>query len=163
MMAWKLLCGKLLGLWGGFALVSIAYVLALYLTLRLGRGLWRHKLRAQLAQKPQVMNKLEQIETRGPILILLLRLNPLAHFGMLNYALSLSNIPTWQILFFSWLGATPITLFNLFIGAHLTDLSHLEMGGISPTWSISIGVGLLVLLLFWLKGIFKSPPINKAP
>lgn len=153
MMLWKILCGKLLGLWGGFALVSLAYVLAIYCTLVLGRSVLQARVRERLKEKPEIWDKILQIEERGPVFILLLRLNPLAHFGLLNYALSLSKIRTLAILFYSWLGATPITLLNLWIGVHAGEIFALKWASQSKYWSLGIGALLLGILYLWLRSL----------
>lgn len=160
LMLWKLFCGKVYGIFFGFLIVSCAYVLALYLSLFLGRTFFRDKIRAKAERNPKILATLEKLEAKGAVLILMMRINPMAHFGMLNYALSLSKISTIKVVFFSWLGAAPLTLFNLWMGWQSSNILQ-AMANLNESKEIVlIGLGLGLILAFWIFKVLGSQVQN---
>lgn len=157
LLIWKLFCGYKFG-WGiGFLLISISYICTLWLTLYTAHRLDHHQLRAKI-KSSKLESFLSTIEKKGAIWIILLRLNPLAHFSALNYSLAFTKIPKWKIIFFSWLGSTPLTLVTLWIGNHSPSLwqSQEEISQ-SP---FLYAIGLILILIYFLYYKLNKRPIN---
>ncbi|XP_057832779.1 uncharacterized protein LOC131043577 isoform X2 [Cryptomeria japonica] len=77
--------------------------------------------------------KLQAIDTAirrsGFKIVFLLRLAPLVPFNIVNYLLSVTPISIQDYILASWMGMVPITLFFVYIGTTINDLSR-----VTHTW-----------------------------
>ncbi len=132
----------------GLALASPASVAGATCAFVLGRTLLRDWAVRQVGSSPRARAIDAAIEREGFKLVLLLRLSPLFPFNVLNYLLSLSNVPLRSYVVASALGMLPATALYVYLGSLATTAAELSGagktgGGLS---SAVYGLGLVATL-----------------
>ncbi|MDB5104145.1 MAG: hypothetical protein JWP91_1834 [Fibrobacteres bacterium] len=134
-----LVAGTLYGFWMGYLLAAASGLIAVAVTYAVGRKLWRSRVEALRRDHPRFESIYEAISRHGPILVFLIRLNPLLPFSLLNYLFTIPKLDFRKYLVSSFLGMTPDIMFYLYIGqvgkgwlenpAGLTIWNYLILGG----------------------------------
>jgi uncharacterized membrane protein YdjX (TVP38/TMEM64 family) len=111
-----LVAGTLYGFWMGYLLAAFSGLLAVAVTYAVGKKLWRSRVEALRRDHPRFEAIYEAISKHGPILVFLIRLNPLLPFAVLNYLFTIPKLDFRKYLISSFLGMTPDILFYLYVG-----------------------------------------------
>jgi uncharacterized membrane protein YdjX (TVP38/TMEM64 family) len=92
--------------------------------------------------------------------VLLLRLQPVLPFNMLNYALGLTNIRLRDYVIASWIGMLPATVLYVYLGSIMHDVSDLLRGrpnsGIAGRVLLWGGLAASALLVWWLGRLARK-------
>ena len=94
--AWPLTLaiGSIYGTWGGLLIASPAGVAAATAVFLLGRSVLRDRAQRRIARSDRLVAISRAISERGSwVVLLLLRLSPIVPFNVLNYALSVTDVP----------------------------------------------------------------------
>jgi uncharacterized membrane protein YdjX (TVP38/TMEM64 family) len=111
-----LVAGTLYGFWMGYLLAAFSGLLSVAITYGLGKKLWRSRVEALRRDHPRFESIYEAISKHGPILVFLIRLNPLLPFGVLNYLFTVPKLDFRKYLLSSFLGMTPDIMLYLYVG-----------------------------------------------
>ncbi|HEV3036628.1 MAG TPA: TVP38/TMEM64 family protein [Candidatus Angelobacter sp.] len=133
--------GLLYGVVLGTLIVSPASVLGSTLAFLIARYVARDWVSRKLAKYPNFEAIDRAIEKNGFKMILLLRLQPLLPFNILNYALGLTRIRLWDYVAASFIGMFPATVLYVYFGSVLHSVSDLFQG--------HLGRGRWGAILFW--------------
>ncbi len=91
--------------------------------------------------------------------VVLLRLQPVIPFNMLNYALGLTSIRWRDYALASWIGMLPATVLYVYLGSIMSDVSDLLRGrpnsGVAGRVLLWGGLASMVVLVWWLGRIAK--------
>jgi uncharacterized membrane protein YdjX (TVP38/TMEM64 family) len=131
-----LVAGTLYGFWMGYLLAAFSGLLSVAITYGLGKKLWRSRVEALRHDHPRFESIYEAISKHGPILVFLIRLNPLLPFGVLNYLFTIPKLDFRKYLLCSFLGMTPDIMFYLYVGQ--VGKGMLENEGGPAFWSYVI-------------------------
>ena len=100
------------------------------------------------------------IQKNGFKVVVLLRLQPVLPFNMLNYALGLTSIRLRDYALASWIGMLPATVLYVYLGSIMNDFSDLLRGrpnsGVAGRVLLWGGLAAIVLLVWWLGRIAKK-------
>jgi uncharacterized membrane protein YdjX (TVP38/TMEM64 family) len=142
-----LVAGTLYGFWMGYLLAAASGLLAVAVTYAVGKKLWRSRVETLRHDHPRFESVYEAISKHGPILVFLIRLNPLLPFALLNYLVTIPKLDFRKYLLSSFLGMTPDIMFYLYVGqvgkgwlenpAGLTIWNYLILGGALGTTVIA--------------------------
>ncbi len=143
----SLAAGSLFGAVQGIILVSIGATLGASLAFLLGRYVAREATSRWLAKHDRLRRLDNLTAAHGAVIVALTRLVPLIPFNLLNYALSLTQVPFWTYVFWTWLCMLPgIALYVVGADALTQGLAE----GQVPWGLIGIlavlGVGLTLLI-----------------
>jgi uncharacterized membrane protein YdjX (TVP38/TMEM64 family) len=111
-----LVAGTLYGFWMGYLLAAVSGLIAVAVTYAVGKKLWRSRVEALRLDHPRFESIYEAISRNGPILVFLIRLNPLLPFSVLNYLFTIPKLDFRKYLISSFLGMTPDIFFYLYVG-----------------------------------------------
>jgi uncharacterized membrane protein YdjX (TVP38/TMEM64 family) len=111
-----LMAGTLYGFWMGYLLIAASGLAAIAVTYGVGKRLWRTRVEALRRDHPRFESIYEAISKHGPILVFLIRLNPLLPFSLLNYLFTVPKLDFRKYLLSSFLGLTPDIMFYLYVG-----------------------------------------------
>ena len=111
-----ILAGTLYGFWVGYLLAMFSGLTAGAVTYGLGKKLWRKRVEKLRQENPRFESIYEAISKNGPLLVFLIRLNPLLPFPMLNYLFTIPKLDFRKYLLASFFGMTPDFLFYLYLG-----------------------------------------------
>jgi uncharacterized membrane protein YdjX (TVP38/TMEM64 family) len=111
-----LMAGTLYGFWMGYLLIAASGLAAIAVTYGVGKRLWRTRVEALRQDHPRFESIYEAISKHGPILVFLIRLNPLLPFSLLNYLFTVPKLDFRKYLLSSFLGLTPDIMFYLYVG-----------------------------------------------
>lgn len=145
--------GVAYGVWKGFALALLAGVVGASLAFLTGRTILRGAVIRHLERNPRLAAIDQAVSRQGAVLVLLLRLSPLAPYNVVNYVLSGSRIGLPAFAGASLLGMAPITLAWAWAGATFGSLEG--MAGRPPAgpgeralqWvGLAATVGVVILL-----------------
>ncbi len=131
-----LVAGTLYGFWMGYLLAAFSGLLSVAITYGLGKKLWRSRVEALRRDHPRFESVYEAISRHGPILVFLIRLNPLLPFAVLNYLFTIPKLDFRKYLLCSFLGMTPDIMFYLYVGQ--VGKGMLENEGGPTFWSYII-------------------------
>lgn len=112
----------------GFAVALPSGALGASLAFLAGRSVLRGVVERRLASNPRLAAIDEAVDREGPVLVLLLRLSPLAPYNVVNYALSATRIGVGSFAAASFAGMAPITLAWAWAGGALGRLEGLGAG-----------------------------------
>ncbi|HKP97090.1 MAG TPA: VTT domain-containing protein [Fibrobacteria bacterium] len=110
-----LVAGTLYGFWMGYLLVAASGLASVAVTYGVGKKLWRKRVEALRRENPRFESIYEAISRHGPILVFLIRLNPLLPFALLNYLFTIPKLDFRKYLLSSFLGMTPDIFFYLYV------------------------------------------------
>ncbi len=111
-----LVAGTLYGFWMGYLLVAASGLASIAVTYGVGKRLWRTRVEALRRDHPRFESIYEAISKQGPMLVFLIRLNPLLPFSVLNYLFTIPKLDFRKYLVSSFLGLTPDIFFYLYVG-----------------------------------------------
>jgi uncharacterized membrane protein YdjX (TVP38/TMEM64 family) len=109
----------------GFALALPAAAAGASLAFLAGRTVLRGAVERRLARDPGLAALDEAVSRRGALLVVLLRLSPIAPYNVVNYALSASRVGLPAFAAASLAGMAPITLAWAWAGATLGSVEGL--------------------------------------
>ena len=142
-----LAAGFLFGPILGSAIVSLAATLGATAAFLVGRYLARPTVARRAAADTRFAAVDRAIADQGAKIVLLLRLSPLVPFSLLNYALSLTNIPLGSYIWASWAGMLPGTIAYVALGGAGKAAAETAAGaGTSPVQLVLYAVGALATL-----------------
>lgn len=170
--------GLLYGVVLGTLIVSPASVLGATFAFLIARYLARDWVTRRLETLPNFKAIDRAIEKNGFKMILLLRLQPILPFNLLNYALGLTSIRLRDYVTASFIGMFPATVLYVYFGSVLHSVTDLYQGHLGRgTWgAILFWTGLVasIVLVITIGRIARralqeeiaatsSTPINEAP
>lgn len=132
-------CGVLFGALSGGLVAVVAALLAAAATFWLGRALGREALAALQGDR---LGRLDGwLARRGLLGVTVVRLMPLAPYGLIGYAYGTTSVPRWNYLGGTAIGAAPSAFTYAAVGAAVV-----RPGALGWLTLIPAGVGLLVAL-----------------
>lgn len=140
--------------WGWGALLAwVASVLCAAQNALLGRTLLRRAVVARLRAEGGALLALEQrIESRGTLVVALLRVSPLSPFHPVSFALGATRVHLWQVALGTAIGALPPVALYTSVGASLGGLDALANGlqvDLGPAWVVLVPTILGTGALTW--------------
>jgi uncharacterized membrane protein YdjX (TVP38/TMEM64 family) len=152
--------GFLYGAVIGTLVVSPASVAGATLAFLIARYVARDWVTRRLKKYPQAAAIDRAIEKNGFKAVVLLRLQPVLPFNILNYALGLTSIRLRDYMLASWIGMFPATVLYVYLGSIMNDISDLLRGrpnsGIAGRLLLWGGLAAIVVLVWWLGRIAKK-------
>lgn len=152
--------GFLYGAIVGTLVVSPASVAGATLAFLIARYVARNWVTRRLKKYPQAAAIDRAIEKNGFKAVVLLRLQPVLPFNILNYALGLTSIRLRDYMLASWIGMFPATVLYVYLGSIMNDISDLLRGrpnsGIAGRLLLWGGLAAIVVLVWWLGRIAKK-------
>jgi len=152
--------GFLYGAIIGTLVVSPASVAGATLAFLIARYVARGWVTRRLKKYPQAAAIDRAIEKNGFKAVVLLRLQPVLPFNILNYALGLTSIRLRDYMLASWIGMFPATVLYVYLGSVMSDISDLLRGrpnsGIAGRLLLWGGLAAIVVLVWWLGRIAKK-------
>jgi uncharacterized membrane protein YdjX (TVP38/TMEM64 family) len=152
--------GLVYGVVVGTLIVSPASVAGASLTFLVARYLVRDWVARRLKKYKQASAIDRAIEKNGFKVVLLLRLQPVLPFNMLNYALGLTSIRLRDYVIASWIGMLPATILYVYLGTITHDVSDLLRGrpnsGIAGRTLLWGGLAASALLVWWLGRLARK-------
>ena len=152
--------GFLYGAVIGTLVVSPASVAGASLAFLIARYFARDWVTRRLKRYPQAAAIDRAIEKNGFKAVVLLRLQPVLPFNILNYALGLTSIRLRDYMLASWIGMFPATVLYVYLGSVMNDISDLLRGrpnsGIAGRLLLWGGLAAIVVLVWWLGRIAKK-------
>ena len=152
--------GFLYGAIIGTLVVSPASVIGSTLAFLIARYFARDWVTRRLKKYPQAAAIDRAIEKNGFKAVVLLRLQPVLPFNILNYALGLTSIRLRDYMLASWIGMFPATVLYVYLGSIMNDISDLLRGrpnsGMAGRLLLWGGLAAIVVLVWWLGRIAKK-------
>jgi len=152
--------GFLYGAVIGTLVVSPASVAGATLAFLIARYVARDWVTRRLKKYPQASAIDRAIEKNGFKAVVLLRLQPVLPFNILNYALGLTSIRLRDYMLASWIGMFPATVLYVYLGSIMNDISDLLRGrpnsGVAGRFLLWGGLAAIVILVWWLGRIAKK-------
>jgi uncharacterized membrane protein YdjX (TVP38/TMEM64 family) len=152
--------GFLYGAIIGTLVVSPASVAGATLAFLIARYLARDWVTRRIKKYPQAAAIDRAIEKNGFKAVVLLRLQPVLPFNILNYALGLTSIRLRDYMLASWMGMFPATVLYVYLGSVMNDISDLLRGrpnsGIAGRLLLWGGLAAIVVLVWWLGRIARK-------
>ena len=152
--------GFLYGAVVGTLVVSPASVAGATLAFLIARYFARDWVTRRLKKYPQAAAIDRAIEKNGFKAVILLRLQPVLPFNILNYALGLTSIRLRDYMVASWIGMFPATVLYVYLGSVMNDISDLLRGrpnsGVAGRLLLWGGLAAIVILVWWLGRIAKK-------
>jgi uncharacterized membrane protein YdjX (TVP38/TMEM64 family) len=152
--------GFLYGVIIGTLVVSPASVIGATLAFFIARHVARDWVTRRLKKYPQAAAIDRAIEKNGFKAVVLLRLQPVLPFNILNYALGLTSIRLRDYVLASWIGMFPATVLYVYLGSVMNDISDLlrqrpnsGMAGRLLLWG---GLAAIVVLVWWLDRVARK-------
>jgi len=152
--------GFLYGAVIGTLVVSPASVAGANLAFLIARYFARDWVTRRLKKYPQAAAIDRAIEKNGFKAVVLLRLQPVLPFNILNYALGLTSIRLRDYMLASWIGMFPATVLYVYLGSVMNDISDLLRGrpnsGMAGRFLLWGGLAAIVVLVWWLGRVAKK-------
>jgi uncharacterized membrane protein YdjX (TVP38/TMEM64 family) len=126
----------------GVLIVSPASVLGATGAFLIARYFARDWVERKLQNYPKFKAVDRAVERQGFKVVLLIRLQPVIPFVLLNYALGLTRVRLRDYVIASWIGMLPATVVYVYLGSALHNVSDLFAGGIAKHTPVG-------LALFW--------------
>jgi uncharacterized membrane protein YdjX (TVP38/TMEM64 family) len=156
-----LIAGVLYGPWGGGALLmllSLGVDLVAFYLARFARGPFE-RMRERF---PGLARLDEALGEGGFVAVCLLRLSPLAPYGVLNYALGLTRVSPAAFLAGTAVGSLPATVLFLVLGHGAAGVVE-GGGGSLGLWATVVLTALSAVgLTAWAKRRLATPPVSSA-
>ena len=152
--------GFLYGAIIGTLVVSPASVAGATLAFLIARYVARGWVTRRLKKYPQAAAIDRAIEKNGFKAVVLLRLQPVLPFNILNYALGLTSVRLRDYMLASWIGMFPATVLYVYLGSVMNDISDLLRGrpnsGMAGRLLLWGGLAAIVVLVWWLGRIARK-------
>jgi len=126
----------------GVLIVSPASVLGATGSFLIARYFARDWVERKLQHYPRFRAIDRAVEKQGFKIILLIRLQPVLPFVLLNYALGLTRVRLRDYMLASWIGMLPATIVYVYLGSALHNVSELFSEGMAKHHAAG-------LTLFW--------------
>jgi uncharacterized membrane protein YdjX (TVP38/TMEM64 family) len=126
----------------GVFIVSPASVLGATFAFLIARYFARNWVESMAAAQPRFAAIQRAVEKNGFKIVLLLRLQPVLPFVLLNYALGLTRLRLRDYVLASWIGMLPGAILYVYIGSALANIDELFRPG-------AMQHGVWGRLLFW--------------
>jgi uncharacterized membrane protein YdjX (TVP38/TMEM64 family) len=143
----------------GTLVVSPASVAGASAAFLIARYLARGWVSRRLRKYPQAAAIDRAIARNGFKVVVLLRLQPVIPFNMLNYALGLTDIRLRDYVFASWIGMLPATVLYVYLGSVMGDVTDLLRGrpesGMAGRMLLWGGLVAIVVLVWWLGRVAR--------
>jgi uncharacterized membrane protein YdjX (TVP38/TMEM64 family) len=152
-----LIAGTLYGFWMGYLLVAVSGLVSIAVTYGLGKRLWRKRVEALRRDHPRFETVYEAISKQGPMLVFLIRLNPLLPFSLINYLFTIPKLDFRKYLLSSFLGLTPDIFFYLYVG-HVGKTLLENPSGLSVwNWLVLGGaVGTTLIAVYIINRVIRN-------
>jgi uncharacterized membrane protein YdjX (TVP38/TMEM64 family) len=115
----------------GVLIVSPASILGATASFLIARYFAREWVERKLSAYPKFAAIDRAVGKQGFKIVLLVRLQPIIPFVLLNYALGLTRVRLRDYVLASWIGMIPATIVYVYIGAAVHNISDLFAGGAS--------------------------------
>jgi uncharacterized membrane protein YdjX (TVP38/TMEM64 family) len=115
----------------GVLIVSPASVLGATGSFLIARYFARDWVERKLQRYPKFKAVDRAVEKQGFKVVLLIRLQPVIPFVLLNYALGLTRVRLRDYVVASWIGMLPATIVYVYLGSALHNVSDLFAGGLA--------------------------------
>jgi uncharacterized membrane protein YdjX (TVP38/TMEM64 family) len=152
--------GLLYGVVVGTLIVSPASVSGATLAFLIARYVARDWVSRKLEKYPNFTAIDRAIEKNGFKMILLLRLQPVVPFNLLNYALGLTRIRLRDYVLASWIGMFPATVLYVYLGSALHSVSDLLQGHLgSGKWGVILlwaGLAAAIVLVVYVGRVARK-------
>jgi uncharacterized membrane protein YdjX (TVP38/TMEM64 family) len=122
-MVLSLAAGVLFGFVGGAVLVGVVAGAGASVAFELGRALLQSFAASLVKKWPQFNDIDRAVASAGFKIVLLLRLSPLTPYNIMNYAMAVTSVSSFDYHAGSFLGMLPLNTFLVFLGSQATDLS----------------------------------------
>lgn len=143
----------------GTLVVSPASVAGASAAFLIARYLARDWVARRLKKYPQAAAIDRAIARNGFKVVVLLRLQPVIPFNMLNYALGLTDIRLRDYVLASWIGMLPATILYVYLGSVMGDVTDLLRGrpesGMAGRVLLWGGLVAIVVLVWWLGRVAR--------
>jgi uncharacterized membrane protein YdjX (TVP38/TMEM64 family) len=116
--------GSLYGIRGGLFIAAPASVAAATAIFLLGRSVLRNWARRRIAGSKRLTAISRAVSQQSGWVVLLLRLSPIVPFNVLNYALSLTDVPLHVYVAATAIGMLPPTILYLYLGSLTASLAR---------------------------------------
>lgn len=126
----------------GVLIVSPASVLGATGSFLIARYFARDWVERKLQRYPKFKVIDQAVGRQGFKIVLLIRLQPVLPFVLLNYALGLTRVRLRDYVIASWIGMLPATIVYVYLGSALHNISDLFSGGVAKHTPAG-------LVLFW--------------
>lgn len=126
----------------GVLIVSPASVAAATGSFLIARYFARDWVERKLRAYPKFAAIDRAVENQGFKIVLLVRLQPILPFVLLNYGLGLTRVRLRDFVIASWIGMMPATILYVYLGSALHSASDLFSGGVTKHSAAG-------LALFW--------------
>jgi len=152
--------GSLYGAVLGTCIISPASVAGAVAAFLVARYFARDRVMRRLKKYPQAAALDRVMAKNGFKAVVLLRLQPVIPFNMLNYALGLTGIRLHDYVLASWIGMLPATILYVYLGSLITDLSDLLRGrpsaGVAGQALLWTGLLAMAVLVWWLGRLARQ-------
>jgi uncharacterized membrane protein YdjX (TVP38/TMEM64 family) len=144
----------------GVLIVSPASVAAATGSFLIARYFARDRVERKLRAYPKFAAIDRAVENQGFKVVLLVRLQPILPFVLLNYGLGLTRVRLRDFVIASWIGMMPATILYVYLGSALHSVSDLFTGGVTKHSAAGLalfwgGLAAGALLLWLLTRIAK--------
>lgn len=143
----------------GTLVVSPASVAGASAAFLIARYLARDWVARRLKKYPQAAAIDRAIARNGFKVVVLLRLQPVIPFNMLNYVLGLTDIRLRDYVLASWIGMLPATILYVYLGSVMGDVTDLLRGrpesGMAGRVLLWGGLVAIVVLVWWLGRVAR--------
>lgn len=151
--------GLLYGTLLGTLIVSPASVIGATCAFLVARYAARAWVTRKLEKYPKFAAIDRAVEKSGFKVILLLRLQPVLPFNLLNYALGLTRIRLRDYVVASWIGMLPATVLYVYLGSLVQNFSDLLHGNLPGSRSraalLWVGLAAIVVLVWYIGRIAR--------
>jgi uncharacterized membrane protein YdjX (TVP38/TMEM64 family) len=143
--------GSIYGIGRGLLIASPASLAAATAIFLLGRSVLRGWVRRRIAGSTRIVAISRAVSRQGGWVVFLLRLSPVVPFNLLNYALSVTDLPLRVYMAATALGTLPPTIFYLYLGSVTASVAR---GTVYTGWQTAAYIlGLLpTAAAMWLIG-----------
>jgi uncharacterized membrane protein YdjX (TVP38/TMEM64 family) len=143
--------GSIYGIRRGLLIASPASVASATAVFLIGRSLLRDWTQRRIAGSKQLLAISRAISQQGGRVVFLLRLSPVVPFNVLNYALSVTDVPLHVYIAATAIGMLPPTILYLYVGSLTAAVAR---GTASTGWQTAAYIaGLLpTAAAVWLIG-----------
>ena len=125
--------GFIYGVGWGTLLAAPTATVAATVAFVAGRAVGRAPLARRFGEGAQFRAIDAVIETRGALVVTLLRLSPIVPFVVLNYVLSLTKVKTRTYVVASAVGMLPGTILYVYLGSLASTATEAASGGAAPS------------------------------
>jgi uncharacterized membrane protein YdjX (TVP38/TMEM64 family) len=154
--------GSIYGLWRGLLIASPASVTAATMVFLLGRSVLRGWARRRIAGSVRLEAVVRALSDQGAWVVFLLRLSPVVPFNLLNYALSVTDLPLRVYVPATAIGMLPPTMLYLYLGSLTASVAR---GQVHSGWQTVVYVGGLLATgaAVWLIGRAVRKTLERGP